>query len=95
MLIQCFICDRKARFAPCGLIMSVPLSIPFPNSSLDWDYFDSGTPGSLADGQRAATVLMYLSDVESGGETCFHDGKWLKEEVQKPKVRGCFGGSKS
>lgn len=39
------------------------------------DYFDPGQPGSrvhLANGgQRVATVVVYLNDVESGGETRF------------------------
>jgi prolyl 4-hydroxylase len=40
-----------------------------------FDYFPVGDPGSMAHlahgGQRVSTLVMYLNDVESGGETSF------------------------
>jgi prolyl 4-hydroxylase len=41
-----------------------------------WDDFDPNFPGNLPQiergGQRVVTTLMYLNDVEEGGETYFH-----------------------
>lgn len=40
-----------------------------------WDYFDLGRPGQAAalrnGGQRIASLVIYLNDVEAGGETTF------------------------
>lgn len=41
-----------------------------------FDFFDGATPGSLSRlrfGQRVATMVIYLNDVEAGGETAFPD----------------------
>jgi prolyl 4-hydroxylase len=42
-----------------------------------FDYFPPGDPGSAAHlaqaGQRVSTLVMYLNDVEEGGETAFPD----------------------
>jgi len=50
-----------------------------------WDWFDD--PVKHADqmtaGNRIATVLMYLSDVEEGGETAFPHGTYVNEAKQK------------
>ncbi|MGB5210468.1 MAG: 2OG-Fe(II) oxygenase [Gammaproteobacteria bacterium] len=52
------------------------------------DYYDPRTPGSraglAAGGQRVATFLVYLNEVEAGGETRFPDA-----DVSVPPVAGC------
>lgn len=48
-----------------------------------FDYFDPKVPGSMDSGNRIATVLMYLSDVEFGGETCFHSGSYADQEAYR------------
>ena len=52
------------------------------------DYFDPADPGSAAHlavgGQRVATVVLYLNDVEEGGETTFPD-----IEMSVSARRGC------
>lgn len=42
-----------------------------------WDFFEETQPGQTDKGKRIATLLMYLSDVEEGGETSFKYGKPL------------------
>jgi prolyl 4-hydroxylase len=53
-----------------------------------YDFFPPDKPGSAKalahGGQRWATILMYLSDVEAGGETIFP-----KLELAVPPKRGC------
>jgi prolyl 4-hydroxylase len=47
-----------------------------------FDYFPPGDPGSAVHlargGQRVATVVMYLNDVQAGGETHFPDAGGLR-----------------
>lgn len=46
-----------------------------------WDFFSETQPGQQSKGKRIATLLMYLSDVEEGGETAFKYGKPLSNNV--------------
>lgn len=50
-----------------------------------WDEIDPATGQAFVGGgrtYRVATCLMYLADVEEGGETSFPRGKWIDEAVQ-------------
>ncbi|WIA37951.1 hypothetical protein OEZ86_001328 [Tetradesmus obliquus] len=48
-----------------------------------WDWFDDPTHPADSGENRAATVLMYLGDVEEGGETTLPLGKFIDEGRQR------------
>eukprot|EP00887_Chlorella_sp_A99_P002773 scaffold6.g2773.t1 len=58
---------------------------PFAPDGAHWDEIDPATGQAFVGGgrtYRVATCLMYLADVEEGGETSFPRGKWIDEAVQ-------------
>lgn len=55
-----------------------------------WDWFDDPTHPATSEENRAATVLMYLGEVQEGGETAMPLGTFIDEGKQKlPSASEC------
>lgn len=61
-----------------------------------YDYFDCSTGGCDRGGQRVATMILYLNDVEEGGETIFPRAKVSVKPVKGSAVLfyNCLPGGK-
>jgi prolyl 4-hydroxylase len=72
---------RIAELTSCPIERGEPIQVLHYNPGTEYkphfDYFDPADPGNrqvlAMGGQRVATLIMYLSDVEAGGSTVFPD----------------------
>jgi len=84
--------QRLARYAMLPPENAEPITIlhygPGDEYRPHRDYYDPRAPGSRVGldqgGQRVATFLVYLNDVEAGGETCFPE-----VDLTIPPATGC------
>lgn len=84
--------QRLARYAMLPPQNAEPVTVLYYAEGDEYrphrDYYDPRAPGSRIGleqgGQRVATFLVYLNDVEAGGETLFPTA-----EISVPPVAGC------